>query len=173
MGSPHRWEIWGYHKNNDEGLGLAGCDAVSTSNKLPTFRSRMLVPSSKCTTDKRSYLQKICIGISHKNPGVKTCGYLRMRTDRQTDITQLIVAFRNFANAPSNRWFFKLEYGKRNICVCVSYLGTGVVPARSIVCEVCLSVCPDLPFSAQDTPPATLTSRPSEPREIHGPSFRN
>jgi len=26
-----------------------------------------------------------------------------MRTDRRTDMTQLIIAFRNFANAPKNR----------------------------------------------------------------------
>jgi hypothetical protein len=36
----------------------------------------------------------------HENPtngsGVVPCG----RTDRQTDMTKLIVAFRNFANAP-------------------------------------------------------------------------
>ena len=42
----------------------------------------------------------------HENPfsgsQVVPCGGTDGRTDRQTDVTQLIVAFRNFANAHKN-----------------------------------------------------------------------
>jgi hypothetical protein len=35
-----------------------------------------------------------------------------MRTERQTDMTQLIVAFRNFANAPKKAQIKQEEEGK-------------------------------------------------------------
>jgi hypothetical protein len=47
----------------------------------------------------------------HKNPssGLSSCS---MRTDRRTDMTKLIVAFRNFAKAPK-----KCCYEKKNLCI--------------------------------------------------------
>ena len=37
-----------------------------------------------------------------------------MRTDRQTDMTKQIVAFRNFANAPKNVTSFETFYQRRD-----------------------------------------------------------
>jgi hypothetical protein len=43
-----------------------------------------------------------------------------MRTDRQTDMKKLIVAFHNFANAPKNEPFVGIfpNYNQTRVCLC-------------------------------------------------------
>jgi len=80
----------------------------------------------------------------HENPSsesrVVPCG----PTDRRTDITKLIVAFRNFANAPKKSWVWMTWLGKKSVlcqsrvqavlpyilCTCPTplYLGIPFVP---------------------------------------------
>jgi len=53
----------------------------------------------------RQILEKYLNIKFHKNPSSGTRVIPSVRTDRRTDTKKLIVAFRNFANAPKNTLF--------------------------------------------------------------------
>ena len=63
----------------------------------------------------RQISEKFSNTIFHENPSsgsrVVPCG----RTDRRTDMTKLVVAFRNFAKVPKNPTFFNFGRGKETL----------------------------------------------------------
>jgi hypothetical protein len=62
--------------------------------------------------------------------------------DRRTDITKLIVAFRNFANAPKKSWVWMTWLGNKNV-LCQSRV-QAVLPY--ILCTCPTPVCLGIPF---------------------------
>ena len=61
----------------------------------------MKLELSQQSFEKRSNI-KFHQNPSHGSRGVP-CGHTNRQKDGRTDMTKLIVAFRNFANAPTNR----------------------------------------------------------------------
>jgi len=59
----------------------------------------------------RQIFEKSSTVKSNENLSSGSRIFLCVRTDGRTDMTKLIVSFRNFAKAPKNRWFGLHEFG--------------------------------------------------------------
>jgi len=71
--------ISGYRRDANDIIAILGCYGAYTSSQLPTFRDNLLVRPSRVSLEDGTH-------------------------PLRTDITKLIVTFRNVANAPQERY---------------------------------------------------------------------
>jgi hypothetical protein len=78
---------------------------------LSDFNETWIFPNRFSNSTQISNFMKIhWVGAELFHAGRRTDGRTEGRTDERTNVTKLIVAFRNFANAPNNRLFGLSRY---------------------------------------------------------------